>query len=276
MKKISIKEVRKIQLDMLQFIDNFCREHEIEYSLIGGSLLGSIRHGGFIPWDDDIDVMLRRDEYDRFIKLLNDSESKMGHLKLWHYSTRPTYHLFSKMYDDRTTVGKNTDYIWEGTGIFIDIFPYDALPASEEKRIKFMNDINKKAKILSYTSAPAYFSGSKWYYSLARIFLNFPQFIKFHGRNQELTKKFDKDSQKYFDDKSATQMGFLCSRYLKKEHFPRTIFDEYEDVSFEGMSVRKIRDHETYLRGVYGDYMKLPAEKDRQIHELYVWYWKNE
>ena len=77
MKKISIEEVRKIQLDMLQFIDNFCREHEIEYSLIGGSLLGSIRHGGFIPWDDDIDVMLRRDEYDRFIKLLNDSESKM-------------------------------------------------------------------------------------------------------------------------------------------------------------------------------------------------------
>lgn len=273
---MSIEEVRKIQLDMLRFIDEFCRKHEIEYSLIGGSLLGAIRHGGFIPWDDDIDIMLRRDEYNKFIRLLNNSKLELGPLKLWHYSTRPTYHLFSKMYNSKTIVGKNTDYIWEDTGVFIDIFPYDALPSSSEKRIKFMDEMNKKAKILSYTSSPAYFSGSKWYYSLARVFLNFPQFVRFHGRNLELAKKFDKESQKYFSDDSASDMGFLCSRYLKKEHFSREIFDEYEDVEFEKMTVRKIKDHEVYLQGVYGDYMKLPAEKDRQIHELYVWYWKNE
>ncbi|WP_270745157.1 LicD family protein [Lactococcus petauri] len=273
MEELTVNEMRTCQLNILEYIDKVCKENHIEYSLIGGSLLGSIRHGGFIPWDDDIDVMFRRDEYNRFISLFT-SELNSGNYELWHYSKRETYQPFAKLYDNRTILGKSLDHMWTNIGVHVDIFPYDALPSKENERILFMKHMQKRAEDLVSTGFPAFVSGSKWYYVAARLFLRLPRFINYHGKNKEIASSYDNESQKYFNS-DAEEMGFLASKYFEKEHFPRSIFSEYEDIKFENLSVRKIKDHDTYLTQLFGNYMQLPPENKRITHDFYQWYWKD-
>ena len=102
MKEVSKEELFKVQLDMVQFIDRICRESGIQYSLSGGSLLGSIRHGGFIPWDDDIDLMLVRTEYNRLIEQILKSPEIDSNYTLIHSSQKNAYLPFAKLCDNRT------------------------------------------------------------------------------------------------------------------------------------------------------------------------------
>nr|WP_252899698.1 LicD family protein [Lactococcus fujiensis] len=94
MKELTDQELKQLQLEMTAYIDQICRENEIEYSLGGGSLLGSIRHKGYIPWDDDIDLMLIRPNYERLMSLL--TEKLPEHYSIIYYKVRPTYLPFAK------------------------------------------------------------------------------------------------------------------------------------------------------------------------------------
>lgn len=274
MKEILTDEMRQIQLAILQFIDRTCRENNIEYSLGGGSLLGAIRHKGFIPWDDDIDIMLRRDEYERLIDVLSPNNSNSQY-KLWHYSNRATYQPCAKLYDNRTILGRSSDHMWTGVGVHVDIFPMDILPSDELERTNFMKQMQSKAEDLVSTGFPAFVSGSKWEYAIARFFLRAPRFLKYHGKNKEIALEYDNMSKKY-DHTQANEIGFLASRYFDKEHFPKKLFDDYEDTVFENLKPRKIKNHSRYLKQIFGDFMQLPPENKRVTHDFYTWYWKED
>ena len=95
------KELREIQMGILSYVDKFCRENDIKYSICGGTLIGAIRHGGYIPWDDDIDIIMLRKDYERFLNLFN--KSKDSDYNLYCINKSPYYyHPYAKVSDSRT------------------------------------------------------------------------------------------------------------------------------------------------------------------------------
>lgn len=272
MKKMTNNEIRKVQLDMLAYLDNFARKHNIEYSLGGGSLLGAIRHKGFIPWDDDIDIMLERSQYEKLISsLANDDNPDYN---LLHYSTEKDLLPFAKFYSTKTIMQSKTDKMHPWTGLFIDIFPMDQTPESTDERAKFFKEVHSSTENLISTSFPEYASGSNALFAFARLFLRFPRFLKYRGKTKEVAIATDKLMQKY-NGSDAPYVGFIDSRYRLKEYFPKELFDEFEDVEFEHLITRKIKNHHAYLSHLYGSsYMELPPENKRQNHDYYTWYWK--
>ena len=148
-----VNEMRKIQMDILLFIHQFCIDNGIQYSLAWGTMLGAIRHKGYIPWDDDIDIMMTRPEYDRFCKLFHDDRSVY---KLYDVHTDKKWiYPFAKISDERTIrVEKNA---LDEIGINIDVFPIDFYADSYEdamkalKRMKFRKKIYVAKILRSYT-----------------------------------------------------------------------------------------------------------------------------
>ncbi|MGV3028766.1 LicD family protein [Streptococcus hyovaginalis] len=274
MKKMTNEEIRKVQLDMMDYLDDFARKNNIEYSLGGGSLLGAIRHKGFIPWDDDIDIMLKRNDYEKLIDALSKEDN--SDYKLLHHSTEKNLLPFAKLYSTKTIMQSKTDRMHPWTGLFIDIFPMDQLPESSEQRTAFFKEVHSSTENLLSTSFPEYASGSNAVFAFARLFLRFPRFVKYHGQTKKMAVETDKVMQRY-NGSDSPYIGFADSRYRLKECFPKELFDEFEDIAFEHLMTRKIKNHHAYLKQLYGaSYMELPPENKRQNHDYYMWYLKED
>lgn len=274
-KLVSKEDVSKRQLEILKFIDSTCKENNIEYSLIGGSLLGAIRHKGFIPWDDDIDVMLTRDNYNTLMEVMMKANDPR--FTLVYYKNMKSYMPFTKLCDNDTLIESKTENLNRGTGIFVDIFPYDCLPNESKERKKFRKRILNKWRHLSASKKGKFdyaTAGTKILF-LAKIILFLPLHLIFLGKEEELAVKLDNAMQAYKNCES-NYMGYILSRYMEKEVFPREVFEEYEDTQFENLKVRKIKNHDAYLTQLFGDYMVLPPENQRETHDYYKFYWKED
>lgn len=269
---MTVEEIRKVQLEMLFYIDRLARKHHIDYSLGGGSLLGAIRHKGFIPWDDDIDIMLKREDYERLMSIL--SQENNSDFKLLHHSVEKNLWPFAKLYHTKSMYLSQTDRIHPWTGIFVDIFPMDRLPEDFKERQRFFKKVHSAAANLMCTTYPNFASGSRKLYMYARLILGLPRFLVFHGQAKKRAVIMD-DIMTTYDKQDVPYIGYTDSRYRLKEYFPVGIFDEYVDTAFEHLTVRRIKDADTYLKQLYGSsYMELPPENKRENHSYYTWYWK--
>ncbi|GBG97258.1 LicD family protein [Lactococcus termiticola] len=274
MNKISSQELKKIQLDMLAFIDQTCRQEQINYSLGGGSLLGAVRHGGFIPWDDDIDLVLPRADYERLLeRFMQELPDEYG---LIYYKSRPTYLPFAKLYDKRTYFTSKLDNLNRGTGVFIDLFPMDVLPGDATERAKFKKEVAKAAIDLTSSNPTGldYASATKPIYFIGKVLLWGPRHLKNKGKARYCAEKVDLLMQSY-REKDTPYVGYAYSGY-SGECFDKAIFEAYEDVAFEELTVRKLVNHDSYLKALYGDYMTLPPEDERVNHSYYQWFWKDD
>ena len=129
MRRLSIEEAKQIELDILAFIDSFCKQHGIDYFINYGTLIGAIRHKGFIPWDDDIDLSMTRENYERFIQLFTQEQSKYKILAL--ETDERYYNNFIKVVDSTTKIVDTRNTKTYDSGIFIDIFPMDSFNDSK-------------------------------------------------------------------------------------------------------------------------------------------------
>ena len=251
-------ELHKLQIvlfEMLQLIDKICREYDIKYSLFGGTLLGAIRHKGFIPWDDDIDIAMRRDQYDKFISVWNKINPK-GYF-LQNKDNTPSYtQSFAKIRKDNTAF---IQFEWEKglyhTGIFIDIFPIDRVPNGKVnqaafflKGIKYIillrdNHVIIKNKLFSCLVKIVYLFSSKR--SRKDYFQNYRKYVN-----------------KYNSDSHLKHISIESFDMLKK-HFSNTLCDEYDYLEFESKKFMCFKNWENYLTTMYGDYMSLPPVEDR-------------
>lgn len=271
-KKVSLAEQKKIMLEILDYIDKICVKYGIFYSLSGGTLLGAVRHKGFIPWDDDIDIMLTRDNYE---KLIYHLEKEPGGYTFFNYPITGYQYVFAKLCSS-VTYQRSPNSEMNSLGIFVDIFPIDSLPTQSLEREKFIVEVKELQKRAVMSDFYSYAGSNTYLKKIVKTFLYFPKFYKL-SRQSPMKRRLEALNLKMqeFNGKGTKYVGFVCSRYaLTKEKFPKEIFEEYSYYEFEGRKYQGIKDADIYLTQLYGDYMKMPS-KDKQVnHDFYKWYWK--
>lgn len=268
MKVIELEELKSIQLDIIGALHEFCINNNIKYSLACGSLLGAIRHNGYIPWDDDIDVYMEREEYKKFINYFPTNYKKKYVFAC--LETNNQWHIpYGKLYDNRTIMIENAKD-WLPIGVNIDIFPVDAVPDKEgmwnnyNKVRIFLRDIirfkeSKPHKRNSFFKNIAII--------LARMIMHFIS-RRFHA------KIISWYSQLFNTKKTANRLfenvqGIFQKKPFDKKDFEETILHKFED---RELLIMKGYDH--YLKCGFGNYMQLPPIEKRVSHHNFQAYWK--
>lgn len=273
MNRIDEKEQKSICLEILTYIDMICKKHKINYSLAGGTLLGAVRHKGFIPWDDDIDIVLVREEYEKLIKIL---KKETAFLLIEPNDIIDYKYSFSKLIKKNTILCKKGLFKSDNKkfGIFIDIFPVDGLPEGEAELIH-RNNIYELSDNVSKSTF--YYAESENYFkTFIKLFAFYPMHRKLNKEGNALywKKLVDAEMKKYSVFKSK-YCGFLLSPYANKEKFPSNIFQEYINIEFEGHNFQCIKNYKVYLNQLYGDYMQLPPLEKRTSQHEYIAYWED-
>jgi len=265
MNRISIEDSKKIQLDILSTIDYFCSVNNIHYSLSCGSLLGAVRHSGFIPWDDDLDICMLREDYQRFISVfptLVDNKYKLA-----CFERTPKWHLgYAKVYDCRTMCVDNYAHIVP-IGIGVDLFPMDVVPDSEEQWLAFRKKLAfKRNRISTKIIKTNHLSLPKKLHIISQKLLLLPFSLS--------TCVSDYINTASLYNNSNYSRIFECVLGISsKSPFPKSLFNEIIDWKFEDRTFKGYKDASVYLTATFGDYMRLPPEEKRIPKHNYSQYW---
>lgn len=274
MREMTIEEVQRVSLEILRDVHDFCVRNRIKYTLQGGTLIGAVRHKGFIPWDDDVDIAMPRPDYDRFIRT---------------YTSEKGYKVFSRELDgcgdvliafaricDMETTWVDDSYCpWmhRDKGVWIDLFPLDGVENSLSlcrKRIKKMTVLWHQGTFLRWCNTPwSLISGTK------NIF---KQIIKKMVASFSSYKSVDKHISmckaiKWEDSTYYSNLAYL--RYGIRERHHKRVLDETILVPFEHDYFYIMKGYDEALHEKYGDYMQFPPE-EKQVrgHDINKYYYK--
>lgn len=268
MKIIDRNECKKIQLDILDEIVNICDRNSLQYYLSYGSLLGAVRHKGFIPWDDDIDICLFRKDYEQLIKILKSK--KDNDIPVWldiiDGDVSEYYYTFAKAVDSRT-IAKMEDNLTDH-GIWIDIFPLDNLPDNQLLRGLFLHYCYfLRAVILAMTTDfLGTASGSKTY--IKRLLNICAKSIgkKRVYNHYEKICRINKDNH-------SDYVGMLFSAYGVRDCVLREKVSKASTYTFEDRYYTGYANYDYFLSKMYGDYMKIPPVEKQRTHSIDA-HWK--
>ncbi len=239
------KEVKESQLNVLRCVKRICENHGLRYYIAYGTLLGAVRHQGFIPWDDDIDIYIPIADLKPFIELVKQEED-------FHIVSTAVgddyYDMISRMYDCNNICDSNQFPMQTSAGVSIDVFPLFGLPDTEDKIADYYQEL-RDAEADVYN--------------------------KIYNQNacREAGRIFFEKMMKY-DIESAKYVGNLLSPYPMKEIFPAEWFQESQELQFEKETFRAPAGYDGCLKKVYGNYMQLPPEEQRREHHFYHVYHK--
>ena len=253
--ELTLDEQRKIQLEILIEVDVCCRKYNIRYSLAFGSLIGAIRHKGYIPWDDDLDIMM---PYEDMLKLREKLHSNM--LTFHDVDTDSTYgNAFANICSNKTCRenGKGRE-----RGIGIDVYPIIKLPSSKEQEELFFK---KLAKLQTKRAFMRRMRNTMFRYFAIKRIPGYTCIIKRY-RNY-LVSYNDGNSNRYY---------IIAGPISRRDAltYDVNLFSKLTDVEFEGNLYRSIADYDFFLRKTYGDYMQLPPEEQRHPYHGQHYYWK--
>lgn len=261
MKAITPDELKAIQLDLLQKTADFCEKNGLRYFLCGGTLIGAIRHKGYIPWDDDIDIAMPRPDYDRFVKTFNQPDN---YYQVVNLDTNPDYeYAFAKVYDNRTIL-RELHYPGDTFGVNIDVFPADGVKSpAQVNKIKLLHKLlnTKRANYYKRTFP------KKIINTLGKLLL-----LPFSAR--QIATWMDNEARKYAFG-SLPKAGVIANPYGPREMVDKSVFDADVYQEFEGRLYRVPVGYDTWLRSIYGNYMQLPPVEHRVSHHTFDAWWKD-
>lgn len=273
MKELNMKEVQMASLEVLKKIAEICEQEHIAYFFYGGTLIGAIRHKGFIPWDDDIDISMPRPDYERFCKYCKEHEDDLKPFRLLNIDTCENYpFMIGRMSDDRYMLDVVNEKPF-GLGVFVDIYPLDGLGNDFDAAYKQMSKLRKYPRLMYLSTRRYYHFGitKGWKKRLMKI--GAFCYAKLLGRD-------------YFKKKILSMVDTGCydnSRYVgcavwgagdKVYVFDKEKMGKLTFVDFEGGKYRSFEGWDYLLTEWFGDYMQLPPEEDRVPHHLYTAYKK--
>lgn len=269
MSDLYLSRYKGILVKTLSVFIDVCKKHNLRYYCAGGTVIGAVRHKGFIPWDDDIDVFMPRDDYEKFSIFVKDIQG----YKFLTIRNCQELVTFGKFYDINTTLWeyKQIPYVY---GVYIDIFPLDETTDDENEFLKKYRKLRNKCRKYQlaqmhtsiYDLCSFFLDGNRNFLIKGILSLFIPSFMKQNFRNEiiryeQFLSKGSKGSHyaSYFGD------------YWQKELLPKNWFDGYVELPFENIKVRVCREYDKYLSFVYGDYMKMPP-KEKQVSHHYHYY----
>ena len=266
-----MNELQKCQFKILKEFIRVCKENNLQYYLVGGTCLGAVRHKGFIPWDDDIDVAMPRKDFEKFVTLQDKFKEKYF---IQTYKTDKNFiYNYAKVRDSSTTYIENFYACHQfNHGVWSDVLPLDGMSYVDMPAKK----LAKKVNHLWFDTYLMYLPSLKRKLRLKTLWkdipLNIVAYLFFflnvgHYRN----KLIDKRNKKIDYDK-AYLVGNICGTNPKKEAMPRVIFEEGTVGEFEGIEVILPKDYDKYLTLLFKDYMKLPPEDKRYGHHKHAGY----
>lgn len=265
MKEIQINELRELEKQILDYIDAFCRKNEIHYTISGGTLLGAVRHGGFIPWDDDMDIQMLRSEYDKFTALWNKTKNEHPFEFVSIESGNSMGYPFGKIHNPKTVTFL---YGVERTGVFVDVFPLDDVidDADFFKRKEILKPLKKKVR---------------WAFLLSTRKTNHLGLYKFlkglmitKGKKREYYAERINEIAQSKNGMGGTRVFEMVSGLRCNCPMSKAIFDEYIDIKFEDRTYMAIKDYDYYLTSTFGDYMTPPPLEKRDSGHDFVPYWR--
>lgn len=271
MKKLTLSEIKDIELNILKAFHEYCVKNGLQYSLCGGSLLGAIRHKGFIPWDDDIDVFMPRPDYEKFRSLCSGKcLGKNYYIADWkiseHKTEKPFMHYpFLKIIDLNTMVNAKDVSKKYYTGVWIDVFPVDGLPESDRKTRKIYKKIWFLRQFFSMHYCEKIVAKGVLQKIVKIPFLPIAKLMD----GIKICKKLDTLSQTY-DYDSSEFVGGIINGYGPQEKILKTDMESM-NVEFEGCAFMGIKGYDVYLTNLYGDYMQLPPKNKRICHGFDAW-----
>ncbi len=263
--EISVKQLRSLQLEMLKVFVEFCEKNKIRYYLAGGTLLGAVRHKGFIPWDDDIDVSVPRPDCEKMQKISN---GKLGKYVLQKPDASCPYHAESwRIYDTSTVIESSLSGTSKKKPIyihaFIDVFPIEGLPDSLEETKRHYKKLIPNRKLINCTFGSLWYGKtikSKIFHFIMRPCAKLIGYERLYNNIQKEVTKYSFDESKYIGVMTAP-VHTLEERMVKSEYLPQV------KVMFEGMEFNAPGNYHTYLTQLYGsDYMKMPPIDKRVSH----------
>lgn len=266
MREIQFEEMKKIELNILIYFTEVCEENNLRYYLGGGTLLGAVRHKGFIPWDDDIDVMMPRPDFQKLLSLSINNEN----YNIIKPGTAGYYYNFAKLVDTRTILEEKGIKLIDGLGVYIDIFPLDGMPETPDARKKRFKELNSIRKRINNTCLlkPKFHRNPFAYLKACRIYNS--------NKNIDLSslqkKYLDSALKNSFDD---SEFVFAAGgAYGARDIFPGKWFEKEIELQFENLSVKAFNGYDFYLTQLYGDYMTLPPEDKRVTPHHTIVYFK--
>lgn len=251
-----LQELQNIELNIVLEIDKVCKQHNLTYFLAEGSLLGALRHHGFIPWDDDMDVSMPRADYERFLEIAQTALPP--HLHICGTHTIPGYHLpFSKVVstEDHGFVNRQDAVLGEYNGVYVDVFPIDCYPDADYERLgKTFKKIRLYRDMLLYRAK---------YMTAKRPSRLWTQFCSHFYSNEELHRRITALCTAHNDADSAYMVNFASSYPPHRQLVPRACYDGGRTVDFDGHPLPVPAGAEEILSTIYGDWQTPPPPDKR-------------
>lgn len=259
MRELTLEEIKQIELDILDYIDEVCHKYGLRYYLHAGTLLGAVRHKGFIPWDDDIDVSMPRKDFEKLKELMGESIHE-ERFKLLTYEHEDIKYSFIKIVDFRTVLYEK--YMNDAMGIWVDIFPIDGMPDSYRKAKFLCYKLELYRRLLNVSMAKDGMGTTKGRLIIKTVIKPIVSKIPY----QYMCKKVNSIFKKYDFDKTD-MVGAVSGGCSYKGIVSRDMYD-VEQAEFEQKKYNIPKGWERVLSQMYGNYMELPPEDKRIRHEF--------
>ena len=261
--------IKQLELELLLAFNGICIENDLTFYISGGSLLGAVRHQGFIPWDDDIDVSMPRPDYERFRTLFKEKQLFPDYIKMACFEDGNFEQPYMKIFDSRVHVTNDHYLDSEVPYLWMDVMPVDGLPDDRQESEEIFKKIARIRRIMLAGVSKASFGNSMFKRIIKQLV--FRPYVSMVGVRTLSQRIVDIAKANNYEDSNYCA-AVTWGLYGIGERMQKSKFEEVTTVFFEGYAIPTMACYDTYLSGLYGDYMQLPPIEKRVSHEMHaVW-----